>query len=121
MGRLGSFFCGPPACAGLTSPATLLFVAPAKAGADFPGIGRSATPAEIRAWDIDVRPDFTGLPAGSGSVASGEKGWGTRCAACHGTFGETKEGFTPPVGGTSRAEIEAGRRQAVEARGVARP
>ena len=26
------------------------------------GIGRAATPAEIKAWDIDVRPDFVGLP-----------------------------------------------------------
>ena len=24
----------------------------------FPGIGRDATPAEVRAWDIDVRADF---------------------------------------------------------------
>ena len=34
-----------------------------------PGIGRPATPKEIAAWDIDVRPDFKGLPKGSGSVA----------------------------------------------------
>ena len=24
----------------------------------FKGIGRQATPAEVKAWDIDVRPDF---------------------------------------------------------------
>ena len=39
---------------------------------DFPGVGRSATPREIAAWDIDVRPDFKGLPKGSGSVALGQ-------------------------------------------------
>ena len=33
------------------------------------GVGRAATPAELKAWDIDVRPDFKGLPPGSGSVA----------------------------------------------------
>ena len=33
----------------------------------YPGIGRVATPAELKAWDIDVRPDFKGLPKGSGS------------------------------------------------------
>ena len=27
-------------------------------------LGRTATPAEIAAWDIDVRPDFEGLPPG---------------------------------------------------------
>ena len=34
-------------------------------GSQFPGIGRNATPAEVIAWDIDVRPDFKGLPNGS--------------------------------------------------------
>jgi len=31
-------------------------------------IGRLASDAEIAAWDIDVRPDFLGLPEGSGDV-----------------------------------------------------
>ena len=35
------------------------------------GIGRDATAAELNAWDIDVRPDFKGLPKGHGSVADG--------------------------------------------------
>lgn len=34
-------------------------------------LGRPATPAEIKAWDIDVRPDFVGLPPGAGTVARG--------------------------------------------------
>ena len=37
------------------------------------GIGRQATPAEVQAWDIDVRPDFRGLPMGSGSVDRGQE------------------------------------------------
>ena len=36
-------------------------------------LGRPATQAEIKAWDIDVRPDFKGLPAGAGSVSLGEQ------------------------------------------------
>ena len=36
------------------------------------GVGRAATPAEVAAWDIDVRPDFKGLPRGAGSVARGQ-------------------------------------------------
>jgi hypothetical protein len=43
--------------------------------ARFPGIGRDATPAEVAAWDIDVRPDFKGLPKGSGSVEKGQQLW----------------------------------------------
>ncbi len=30
-------------------------------------ISRAPTPAEIRAWDIDVGADFRGLPKGAGS------------------------------------------------------
>ena len=73
------------------------------------GIGRAATPAEIKAWDIDVRPDFVGLPAGSGSVAKGQDVWEAKCASCHGVFGESTEVFTPIVGGTTKKDIETGR------------
>jgi S-disulfanyl-L-cysteine oxidoreductase SoxD len=72
-------------------------------------IGRDATPAEVKAWDIDVRPDFKGLPAGSGSVSHGEEVWEAKCASCHGSFGESNEVFTPIVGGTTKADIERGR------------
>ena len=72
-------------------------------------IGRDATPAEVKAWDIDVRPDFKGLPKGSGSVSMGEEVWIGKCAACHGDFGESNEVFTPIVGGTTQADIERGR------------
>lgn len=51
-------------------------------------LGRVATPDEIAAWDIDVRPDGLGLPAGRGSVAFGEQVFGENCAACHGDFAE---------------------------------
>ncbi|WP_342113637.1 c-type cytochrome [Pseudoduganella sp. OTU4001] len=72
-------------------------------------IGRPATPAEVKAWDIDVRADFTGLPKGRGSVALGEQVWEARCASCHGSFGESNEVFTPIVGGTTEADIKSGR------------
>ena len=75
----------------------------------FSGIGRTATPAEIKAWDIDVRPDFKGLPAGSGSVAKGQEVWEAKCASCHGVFGESTEVFTPIAGGTTKKDIETGR------------
>jgi cytochrome c len=52
------------------------------------GIGREATPQEIAGWDIDVRPDGQGLPPGKGAAKDGEEIYMTRCAACHGEFGE---------------------------------
>ncbi len=72
-------------------------------------LGRDATLAEVKAWDIDVRPDFKGLPKGAGSVALGEQVWEAQCASCHGSFGESNEVFTPIVGGTTKADIERGR------------
>lgn len=78
------------------------------AGDKFPSIGRSATPKEITAWDIDVRPDFKGLPAGSGSVSQGQQVWESHCASCHGTFGESNEVFTPIVGGTTKDDVKTG-------------
>lgn len=52
------------------------------------GLGRDALPEEVAAWDIDVRPDGVGLPAGSGDVWTGEEVFVEKCAACHGDFGE---------------------------------
>lgn len=75
----------------------------------YPGIGRAATPAEVKAWDIDVRPDFKGLPPGSGSVAIGQQIWEAKCESCHGTFGESNEVFTPIAGGTTKQDMETGR------------
>ena len=51
-------------------------------------LGRPATPDEIAAWDIDIRPDGAGLPEGSGDVATGEVIYSETCAVCHGVFGE---------------------------------
>lgn len=62
-------------------------------------LGREATPAEIAAWDIDVRPDGTGLPEGSGTVADGEEIFVERCAICHGDFGEGVDRWPVLAGG----------------------
>ena len=72
-------------------------------------IGRDATAAEVKAWDIDVRPDFKGLPKGAGSVSLGEEVWEAKCTSCHGSFGESNEVFTPLIGGTTKDDIKNGR------------
>lgn len=92
----------------LAAAAAALIAVPA-AAADYAGIGRAATPKEIAAWDIDVRPDFKGLPKGSGSVAKGMDIWEGKCASCHGVFGESNEVFSPLVGGTTKDDIKTGR------------
>jgi S-disulfanyl-L-cysteine oxidoreductase SoxD len=90
----------------LASP--IFFISSTTAQTSYEGIGRVAKPAEIAAWNIDVRPDFKGLPKGKGTVAQGEKLWEAKCANCHGVFGESNAVFNPIIGGTKQADIESG-------------
>lgn len=85
----------------------LAAASPARALDDF-GLGRPATSDEVKAWDIDVRPDFAGLPKGSGSVSDGETVWEGKCAACHGTFGESNKVFSPLIGGVTKDDVKTG-------------
>lgn len=78
------------------------------AGATYDGIGRGATQKEIGAWNIDVRPDFQGLPPGSGTVLKGQDVWESKCASCHGIFGESRQFFSPLVGGTTKDDVKTG-------------
>jgi cytochrome c len=63
------------------------------------GYGSVATPEQIAGWDIDVRPDGTGLPPGEGSVEDGEWLYEEKCALCHGSFGESVKGYPALAGG----------------------
>ncbi len=51
------------------------------------GFGRPATSDAIASLDIDVMPDGTGLPPGSGTSASGARTWGRACRGCRGCHG----------------------------------
>lgn len=111
------FSCPEPArrparALGAAMALTLVLAVGGEAGAQvsaYPGVGRAATPKEVSAWDIDVRPDFKGLPKGSGSVAKGQEVWEAKCASCHGIFGESNEVFSPLVGGTTKDDVKTGR------------
>lgn len=71
--------------------------APVQSPAQRLGLGRAPTADEVRGWDIDVRADGAGLPAGSGSVAQGRALYAARCQACHGANGE--KGTAPRLAG----------------------
>jgi S-disulfanyl-L-cysteine oxidoreductase SoxD len=79
--------------------AVLIATPLAGAGAAKLGLGREATPEEVKAWDIDVRPDGHGLPPGKGSVKKGEELFQAQCASCHGEFGEGKDRWPVLAGG----------------------
>jgi S-disulfanyl-L-cysteine oxidoreductase SoxD len=76
----------------------MLLALPASAQQPWNTLGRPATPTEIAAWDIDVRPDGKGLPKGRGSVALGRDVYDAKCATCHGEFGENNQ-FLQIAGG----------------------
>ena len=61
------------------------------------GFGRPATAIDIERLNIDVTPDGTGLPLGSGTARSGVRTWGRVCRGCHGPEGEG--GTAAPVVG----------------------
>ena len=55
-----------------------------------PHFGVAADRARIKAWDISIAPDGTGLPPGKGSVAEGLAIYSQKCVMCHGVDGVGK-------------------------------
>jgi S-disulfanyl-L-cysteine oxidoreductase SoxD len=69
------------------------------AAAETPGLGKPIAEGDITAWNIDVLPDGTGLPAGSGTAKQGAPIYAQKCALCHGENGvNPAPGFLPMVG-----------------------
>ena len=66
------------------------------------GLGRAANPAELATLDIDVSPNGTGLPPGSGTPEQGATVFAATCATCHGVNGEGKPPLYPQLVGGPR-------------------
>jgi cytochrome c len=71
------------------------------------GFGEPATAEQIAGWDIDVKPDGSGLPPGSGSVKQGEALFARLGAKCHGAKGEGTDAAPPLVGGQGTLATDA--------------
>ena len=78
--------------------AALLFCSGA-AFAQSPGLGAKISEADVAAWDISIRPDGTGLPAGSGTAAQGAPIFAAKCAMCHGEGAKGTPAASALVGG----------------------
>src|SRR2546425_450080 len=52
------------------------------------GVGRPATPQEIRELGAAIAPDGGGLPEGSGTAEAGRDVFAVQCARCHGPKAE---------------------------------
>src|ERR1700746_220291 len=68
--------------------AIALVVGASVAFAQTPNLGKPISPADIAAWDINVLPDGSGLPPGSGTAGDGARIYATKCSACHGPEGK---------------------------------
>jgi mono/diheme cytochrome c family protein len=68
----------------------MLLAAAAAMAAQSPqyGVGRPATPEQIRGLGAAIAPDGNGLPDGSGTVDAGREVFASRCSKCHGEKGE---------------------------------
>jgi S-disulfanyl-L-cysteine oxidoreductase SoxD len=70
------------------------------------GLGRPALPEEIKAWDIDVRPDGQGLPPGKGTAKQGDAIFQEKCTICHGEFGEGVGRYPVLAGGVGTLKAD---------------
>jgi mono/diheme cytochrome c family protein len=68
---------GPPATGNATTGAYGVY-----------GFGQDITANDYSAWNIDITPDGTGLPSGSGTPTQGATLFATTCAPCHGDKGQ---------------------------------
>ena len=69
--------------------------------AKYDNVGRTATPEEIRAWDISILPSGKGLPPGKGTAKEGALIYAAHCTACHGVTGKEVGPLGPVVVGTT--------------------
>lgn len=69
------------------------------------GLGRTATPAEIAARNVEIGPDGVGLPAGSGTPEQGKPVFLMNCATCHGNDGEGRPPVYPQILGGPRGSF----------------
>ncbi len=55
--------------------------------AETPHLGKPPNPELLKAWDISIPPEGSGLPPGRGSVVEGAAIYEAQCVMCHGAAG----------------------------------
>jgi mono/diheme cytochrome c family protein len=68
--------------------AVLTLLSTSVAFAETPNLGKPISPVEIGGWDINILPDGSGLPSGSGTPAEGARVYAAKCSGCHGPEGK---------------------------------
>ena len=78
------------------------------ARAESPRLGKPISQSDLAEWDINILPDGTNLPPGSGTAADGAKIFADKCALCHGDKGQG--GIAARlIGGPQKASLNGGK------------
>jgi S-disulfanyl-L-cysteine oxidoreductase SoxD len=78
------------------------------AAAETPHLGKPISQTDLAEWDINVLPDGTNLPPGSGNAADGAKIYAEKCAFCHGDKGQGGIAVRL-IGGPPKASLNGGK------------
>jgi hypothetical protein len=76
--------------------------------AETPRLGKPISQADLAEWDINILPDGSNLPPGSGKAADGAKIFGEKCALCHGDNGQGGHAARL-IGGPPKATLDGGK------------
>jgi S-disulfanyl-L-cysteine oxidoreductase SoxD len=76
--------------------------------AQSPRLGKPISRADLGEWDINILPDGTNLPPGSGNAADGAKIFAEKCALCHGDGGRGGRAARL-TGGPPKASLDGGK------------
>ena len=86
----------------------LLLTLGAAALAEGPQLGKPISPKDFAAWDLNILPDGSNLPPGSGKAPDGAKIFAEQCALCHGDGGKGGRAARL-VGGPPKATLDGGK------------
>jgi S-disulfanyl-L-cysteine oxidoreductase SoxD len=86
----------------------LLLTLGAAALAEGPHLGKPISPKDFAAWDLNILPDGSNLPPGSGRAADGGKIFAEQCALCHGDGGKGGRAARL-IGGPPKATLDGGK------------
>jgi mono/diheme cytochrome c family protein len=78
------------------------------ARAESPHLGKPISQGDLAEWDINILPDGTNLPPGSGKAAEGAKIFAEKCVFCHGDSGQGGRAARL-IGGPAKASLDGGK------------
>jgi len=76
--------------------------------AETPRLGKPISQTDLAEWDINILPDGSNLPPGSGSAAEGARIFADKCAVCHGDHGQGGHAVRV-IGGPAKASLDGGK------------